>query len=197
MKHATLNSAIQIAPLAIHIFDNTGKLYVTVCYNVFKQAFSFTGKCHTRPSFAIAMKSIIHFPFKNLRFAASCTLLLAAQLALAQSNDMPPRLERLEEKDIPAAAPQDATPRLPSQEIIEKRERGQTTSVEVRSGNNSYYLKPNDPAGSAEPGEVQGENTRAPQWKILEFDWKRPADQDNPQNQPSPAPAPAPPASGR
>ena len=31
----------------------------------------------------------------------------------------------------------------------------------------------NQPAGSAQPGDIQSDTTRAPLWQILEFDWNR------------------------
>lgn len=83
---------------------------------------------------------------------------------------MPPQLETLEEGEPPAvtirSAPSD-------KQITEKREQGRVTSVKVKSGKSTYELKPNIPAGSAQPGDLQSDATRAPQWQVLEFDWSR------------------------
>lgn len=95
------------------------------------------------------------------------------QLAAAQQRavaPVPPQLERLDEGEAPAAAA--ARPES-NNKIIEKRERGQVTSIRVERGDSTYYLKPNTQVGSALHGDAQSSATRAPQWQILEFDWGR------------------------
>ncbi|MDQ9168943.1 hypothetical protein Q8A64_00820 [Oxalobacteraceae bacterium R-40] len=116
--------------------------------------------------------------------------------AQTQAADMPPRLEKVEELDSSAtdpAANQEASSSKPSRrEIIEKRERGEVTSIEVRSGEHSYFLDPGDEPGTVVPGDAQSGNTRTPQWKIFEFDWKRPAETNDAGLQSEPAAPPAP-----
>lgn len=77
--------------------------------------------------------------------------------------------------------------------ITEKRVRGQVTEIRVDRGANAYFLEPNRPPGSALPGDAEAPVIRAPQWRILEFDMKRPQGNRNQQN-PGDA-AGAPPAS--
>jgi hypothetical protein len=124
-----------------------------------------------------------------------CLLLLlgAALPAFAQqaagAANPPPRLEKLEEGEAPAV-----TVRPPGSErqITQKREQGRVTEVKVKSGNSTYYLKPNVPAGSATPGDAQSDTTRPAQWRVLEFDWKREEDKKAAAAQAAKAPAPPP-----
>ncbi|OGB20438.1 MAG: hypothetical protein A3I66_18430 [Burkholderiales bacterium RIFCSPLOWO2_02_FULL_57_36] len=95
------------------------------------------------------------------------------QPAVAQQTAVeaaPPQLQQLEEgkaPDITISSPET------NYRIVEERDRGQVTSVKVESGNSTYYLKPNTAAGSALHDDARRSATRAPQWKILEFDWSR------------------------
>jgi hypothetical protein len=106
-------------------------------------------------------------------------------------NQAPPRLERVEPgSDIPATT-------IPSRErtqIKETRDGGQVTEVEVNSSGSHYYMKPNTQPGNAVPGSVTGNQVRAPQWKVGEFDLsgKRKA-ADAGANAPTTADAPPPP----
>lgn len=99
-----------------------------------------------------------------------CVAAFAAPLpASAQQSATappPPQLEKLEEGDAAAI-----TIRKPGSEkkITEKREQGKVKEVKVQSGKSTYYLKPNDPAGSALPGDAESNATRAAQWQVLEF----------------------------
>ncbi|CAH0155922.1 hypothetical protein SRABI118_00633 [Massilia sp. Bi118] len=137
-------------------------------------------------------------------------LLLAAQAGIAsaqqstqpaapQSNqqpsksEAPPKLERVEPgSDVPAT-------NIPSRtrtQIKETRgDGGQVTEVEVNSSGSHYYMKPNNPPGAvpAGPGATA---TRAPQWKVGEFDLsgKRKAASETGTNTPTTADAPPPPA---
>lgn len=105
-----------------------------------------------------------------LQIAAIC---FAAQLlpahAQAPAKDVPPppKLEKLEEGEQPAVT---IAPPASGNKITEKRQQGKVTEVKVKSGKSTYYLKPNEPAGSAAPGDVQSDQTRAAQWPIMEFD---------------------------
>ena len=102
----------------------------------------------------------------------------------------PPKLEKLEEGEQPAItiAPPDS-----GTKITEKHEQGKVTEVKVKSGKSTYYLKPNDPAGSAARGDLESDQIRAAQWPILEFDLGRkkvnPKEVEPPQTlQPAPQP---------
>jgi hypothetical protein len=153
---------------------------------------------------------MLRIPSRLPFLASSLALLLAAQAgtALAQQpaqaqtqqaappqstqNQAPPKLERVEPgSDVPATT-------IPSRErtrIKETRDGGQVTEVEVNSSGSHYYMKPNNPAGNAQPGTVTGERVRAPQWKVGEFDLsgKRKAASEAGTNAPAPADAPPPP----
>ncbi len=103
--------------------------------------------------------------------AASVAAYAMPWLALAQQpagNVPPPRLEKLEEGEEPTV-----TIRKPEQQrkTAEKRAPGgKVTEIKVTTGGSTYYLKANDSAGSALPGDTQGSNLRAAQWEVLEFD---------------------------
>lgn len=83
----------------------------------------------------------------------------------------PPKLEKLDEGESPAIT---IRKQGGEKKITEKREQGKVKEVKVQSGKSTYYLKPNDQAGSALPGDAESNATRAPQWQVLEF--------GNPQN---------------
>jgi hypothetical protein len=143
------------------------------------------------------MKSDIH-PARQAQLAALGAIAFLSLPAGAQTQaaDMPPRLEKVEELDssptAPSANQEASSPKPGRRQIIEKRERGELTSIEVRSGEHSYFLDPGDEPGTVVPGDAQSGNTRTPQWKIFEFDWKRPAETNNAGQQPEPAAPPAP-----
>ena len=70
------------------------------------------------------------------------------------------------------------------------------TEIEVTVGNSTYYLRPNDPAGSALPGDLQSSTTRAAQWQVLAFDLPGPqevreATEEAAAEAPPPPPPPA------
>jgi hypothetical protein len=127
-----------------------------------------------------------------VRCACAAFALLAAQVSLpagAQPTDAPPKLEKLEEPE-PVRAPQQAQP---AQRIIETRDRrGQVNSIEVRGERGSYYVKPGSAVGNAAPGGPESDQVRAPQWKVFEFDSKRP-DAPDKSNAAGAAPAEVPP----
>ncbi len=117
------------------------------------------------------------------------------QQAQQPPSDKPPKLERVEPgSETPATT---IPPRRGTQ-IKEKKQGGVVTEVEVRSGGSHYYMKPNVPAGNAQPGDVQSSSLRAPQWKVLEFDMNRKrkeagATEGPAEGAPAPAAVPAPP----
>jgi hypothetical protein len=103
--------------------------------------------------------------------AGICVVAWAASAAAEQqATDVPPpRLEKLEEGAAPVPAAT-AGSKAPARQITQKREQGVVTEVQVKDGKSTYYLKPNTP-GSAAASDAQGDTTRTPQWKVLEFDW--------------------------
>ena len=109
----------------------------------------------------------------------------------------PPQMEKLEEM---TEAPITLTPPAGSNaegktKIEEKRQQGRVTEVKVTSGNSTYYLKPNSPAGSSVPGDVTGSANRGPQWQVMEFDFgstKKQAQDQAAGDSSAPAPTPAP-----
>jgi hypothetical protein len=97
-------------------------------------------------------------------------LLVHAGIAAAQQqppSEAPPKLERIEPgSDVPATK----VPPRGRTKIIEKKQGGTVTEVEVQSGKSTYVMKPNRPPGNAQPGDAESSLIRAPQWKVLEFD---------------------------
>ena len=125
--------------------------------------------------------------------ALSLCLFAHAGLALAQQkpSEAPPKLDIIEQgSDTPITV---TPPKAGGAKITEKKEGGRVTEVKVKSGKSNYTMKPNIPAGNAQPGDAQSGAVRAPQWTVLEFDLnkKKKTERDN---VPEPAPAPAPPA---
>jgi hypothetical protein len=120
-------------------------------------------------------------------------LLVPAALASAQQNQPsqePPKLERIEPgSDEPATTIPDRS----RTKITEKKQGGQVTEVEVQSGKSRYIMRPNVPAGNAQPGDAQSSAIRAPQWQVLEFDLTGKRGAGVPAGQGAPAAADVPP----
>lgn len=123
--------------------------------------------------------------------SALLTLCLLAHAGMAGAqqqppSQQPPKLERIEPgSDVPATT-------IPPRErtrIKEKKQGGQVTEVEVQSGSSRYIMKPNVPAGNAQPGDAQSTAGRAPQWQVMEFDFGNPKKQGPTEQPVSPAPA--------
>jgi hypothetical protein len=102
-------------------------------------------------------------------------LALLAHMALAGAqttpssspSSAPPKLERIEDgSDTPITVT--AKPGN-EKKITEKREQGKVTEVKVKSGKSEYTMKPNTPAGNGQPGDVQSNAVRAPQWEVMQF----------------------------
>ena len=116
-------------------------------------------------------------------------------ISLTASAQQPPQLEKLEEGEAPAV-----TIRKPEQKsrIQEKRAPGgKVTEVRVTSGGSTYVVKPNEPVGSAQPGDLQSNTIRPAQWEVGEFDLGRPKTKEPEESQAADIPAPpeaAPPA---
>jgi hypothetical protein len=117
----------------------------------------------------------------------------AQQQTPAPPSDKPPKLERIEPgSDVPATT----IPSRRGTQIKEKKQGGQVTEVEVNAGGSHYTMRPNTPAGNAQPGDAEASAVRAPQWQVLEFDLnaKRKAAGASAEGAPAPATAPPPPA---
>lgn len=98
-------------------------------------------------------------------------LFTAALLPLgASAQSGQPELEIVDEVEVPEVTIR-STPQK-EEKIIERREGGEVKSITVKSGNSTYQLKPNKPAGSAQRGDIQSDDTRPAQWKVREFDWE-------------------------
>jgi hypothetical protein len=95
-------------------------------------------------------------------------LLASAQQPAQQPPQTPPQLEKLEEGEAPAITIR--KDQQGQQRITEKKEGGKVTEVKVQTGKSTYYLKPNEQAGNAQPGDAQSNTNRPAQWKVLEFD---------------------------
>jgi hypothetical protein len=115
------------------------------------------------------------------------------QAAQPQPTDKPPKLERIEPgSDVPATT----IPSRRGTQITEKKQNGQTTEVQVNAGGSRYTMRPNTPAGNAQPGDAESSAVRAPQWQVLEFDLngkRKAAGAAAADATPAPAPAEAPP----
>lgn len=127
----------------------------------------------------------------------SFCLLAHASLALAQQatpSAAPPKLERIEEgSDTPITV---TPPKSKGgSKITEKKEGGRVTEVQVKSGPSTYTMKPNRPAGNAQPGDATASTLRAPQWQVLEFDLskKKKTDKEDVPDAAAPVPPPPPP----
>jgi hypothetical protein len=106
----------------------------------------------------------------------------------SQNQTPPANTQRIEpNSDVPATN----IPPKRGTEIVEHRNGGQVTEVEVTAGGSHYYMKPNN-----QPGNAQTNSIRAPQWKVGEFDLagKRRATDASGQNTPTTADAPPPPS---
>lgn len=120
----------------------------------------------------------------------------AAQQAATAPNTPappPPKMEKLEEGSPPAVTIRSAPEQT---NITEKRAiGGKRTEVKVTKGNNTYYLKPNDQAGTVQPGDAQASQTRPAEWRVMTFDGNRKLKEQQAASVPEPAtPSPAKPA---
>jgi hypothetical protein len=111
----------------------------------------------------------------SLKLLSLC-LIAYASLASAQQtqapppSDKPPKLDRIEPgSDVPATT----IPPKGGTQIKEKKQGGTVSEVEVQAGPSHYYMRPNVPAGNAQPGTAEAGAVRAPQWQVLEFDLNR------------------------
>jgi hypothetical protein len=99
---------------------------------------------------------------------------MLAYVSLAQAqqtpSSAPPKLERVEEgSDTPITVTPPAQ-RGAKQQIVEKREDGRVTEVQVTTGKSTYTMKANPPTTVAQPGDPASASFRPPQWKVMEFD---------------------------
>jgi hypothetical protein len=108
-----------------------------------------------------------------LALTAAAGLAMAQSSSTAQSQTRPSSAPPANVAPIEAGSDQPVTviPDRPRTRITEKKaEGGQVTEVEVQSGKSHYKLRPNAPAGNAQPGTVEAGSTRAPLWTVKEFD---------------------------
>ena len=103
--------------------------------------------------------------FLLLGMLAHASLVQAQQTPPAQT---PPKLERIEEgSDTPVTI----TPQQRGkQKIVEKRDGGRVTEVQVTTGKSSYTMKAPTPGSVNDQADLAGSKLRPPQWKVLEFD---------------------------
>lgn len=130
------------------------------------------------------------------KIIAVVTLAAAQLLANAQEVEkaapLPPDLDLVDEIDQPAI-----TIRKPEERatITERRSHGIVKEIRVQTGVSTYYLFPNEPAGSAMRGDTESTQVRPALFRVHAFDIgeAKPEDQKKEQEQPLNAPALPPP----
>lgn len=105
--------------------------------------------------------------------AIALALSATATAVSAQPAPRAPSIPPADASPAPATPETEETKEAPRTIVTETRERGQVTGATVSRGNNTYYLKPNTQAGSAQIGDAQSSGNRAAQWQVFQFDWKR------------------------
>lgn len=118
--------------------------------------------------------------------AFALALCFAAPAAFAQPAPQAPSEAPAEGSAATAVPDAPDSEEAPRTIVTEKWDRGQVTGATVTRGNNTYHLRPNTQAGSAQAGDAQSSGNRAAQWQIFQFDWQRQPDAAQP-----PAPPPA------
>jgi hypothetical protein len=110
------------------------------------------------------------------------------------AKDAPPKLERIEEgSDVPITV---TPPKSGGTRVTEKREGGRIVESKVKAGGSEYTLRPNSPAGNAQPGDAVSNNTRPPTWTVLEFDLNKKKNSDMEATAEAAAVPPPPPPAG-
>lgn len=104
--------------------------------------------------FSLQLSSLL----QRLTLAVASLLLLASG---AQATGNKTALEMLPDDGEPAVTVTTPTPR--AKEITQTREQNAVTSVRVREGNNTYYIKPGEQTADGHGG------VRGAQWQIFEF----------------------------
>lgn len=124
------------------------------------------------------------FYFRNIAVLAAIAAIPLCSVAQEPGVPPPPQLEQLDDDDQSAI-----TIRKPDaeREITERREQGRVTEVKVRSGKSTYYLHPNEPAGSAMRGDAQSDTVRPAEWVVHEFDFGRKPGETSEGQEPAPA----------
>ena len=123
----------------------------------------------SQPAFPLHVDTIMR---TNKVWHVIAAAIASYAMPIAVSAQQPPKLEKLDEGEAPAV-----TIRKPDQKskVQEKRAPGgKVTEIKVTSGRSTYVVKPNDPAGSALPGDTQSNSIRPAQWEVKEFDLGRP-----------------------
>jgi hypothetical protein len=101
---------------------------------------------------------------------------LLAQAGFAQAqqtppSSAPPKMERVPEGSDTPITTVPTAPRGQAPKVVEKRQDGRVTEVQVTSGKSSYTMKANPPEAVSQPGDPASGGLRPPQWKVLEFDF--------------------------
>ena len=122
-------------------------------------------KDHRMNSFALQLSSLL----QRLVLVAASVLLLASGAHAAGNKTA---LDMLPDDGEPAVTVTTPTPR--AKEITQTREQNAVTSVRVREGNNTYYVKPGEQSADGRGG------VRGAQWQVFEFKSKdKPNNRDN------------------
>ena len=130
----------------------------------------------SRPPTLTISQSIMHLPKLGFLLTACVAISTSMPMAFAQqpanAAPPPPRLEPLEEGEAPGV-----TINAPQQQqgsVTQKRAPGgNITETKVTKGRSTYYVLPNNPAGSSVRGDMESNSTRAPQWEVMKFDFRR------------------------
>lgn len=117
-------------------------------------------------------------------------LCLAGTAAFAQPAPQAPAQPSGQENAaaVPETSEAPESREAPRTIVTEKWDRGQVTGATVTRGANTYHLRPNTQAGSAQAGDAQSSGNRAAQWQLFQFDWQRQREPGQPPAPPSAAP---------
>lgn len=114
------------------------------------------------------MRTFRLWPIVTVCLAAYATPLLVNAQQPTNPAPPPPQTQKLEEGEAPAITIR--KPGADEQPITQTKKQGKVTEVKVKSGASTYYLKPNEQAGSAVPGDAESSAMRGSQWQVLQFD---------------------------
>ena len=103
-------------------------------------------------------QSLLQSVMQRLSIAAISVLCLNGTAFAASAKDA---LEMLPDSEEPSVLVTTPTPR--GREITQTREQNAVTSVRVREGNNTYYVKPGEQSADGHGG------VRGAQWQVFEF----------------------------
>lgn len=92
----------------------------------------------------------------------------AAQNVRAVPSDAPPKMEALPDDD--QSGINIRRPDTTKSTTDSRDHSGAVTETRVQTGVSTYYVRPNNQVGNAQPGDGQSSGNRAAQFKIKEFD---------------------------